>query len=269
MLKRVLSGVVLIPIVIYIVLYAPSYWILAVSTLITFLALLEFNNLGLHKTRDKTFDYLGALSGAGLVPLLFFCGKEAFLAALAGLVFLLFLYGLFGKRELSDSALDVSSKALGFVYLSLPLSYLAPLAGLEEGRWWLLFLLVVIWSNDTFAYFTGKKIGKHKLAPVISPKKTVEGAIGGVIGGAVAGLLLVHFSGMDSDPLSTVLITVAVGLVAMAGDLAESLLKRGAGVKDSGSIIPGHGGVLDRIDSLIFPVPLLYYYLAMRAAYAI
>lgn len=268
MLKRVLSGIVLIPIVVYIVLYAPSYWILAVSTLITFLALLEFNNLGLNKKRDKALDLFGALSGAAMVPLLFFCGKEAFLPALAGLVFLFFLYGLFNKRELSDSALDVSHKSLGLVYLSLPLSFLAPLAGLEEGRWWLLFLLVVIWSNDTFAYFTGRKFGKHKLAPVISPKKSVEGAIGGIVGGAVAGLLLVHFSGMDSDPLSTIVITIVVGLVAMAGDLAESLLKRGAGVKDSGSLIPGHGGVLDRIDSLIFPVPLLYYYLVMKAVYA-
>lgn len=268
MLKRVLSGVVLIPIVVYIVLYAPSYWILAVSTLIAFLALLEFNNLGLHKKREKAVDLLGAVSGAGIVPLLFFCGKEAFLPALAGLVFFFFLYGLFSKRKLSDSALDVSHKALAFAYLALPLSYLAPLAMLDEGRWWLLFLLVVIWSNDTFAYFTGRKFGKHKLAPVISPKKTVEGAIGGIVGGAIAGLILVHFSGMDSDPLSTVLITAVAGLVAMAGDLAESLLKRGAGVKDSGSIIPGHGGILDRIDSLIFPVPLLYYYLVMRAVYA-
>lgn len=260
-----MSGVVLIPIVVYIVLYAPSYWILAVSTLITFLALFEFNGLGLHKQRDKAFDLIGALTGAALVPLLFFCGKEAFLPALAALVFLFFLYGLLGNRELADSSLDVAHKALGLAYLSLPLSFLTPLVALEEGRWWLLFLLVVIWSNDTFAYFTGKKIGKHKLAPIISPKKTVEGAIGGIAGGAMAGLLLVHFSGMDSDPLSTILITIVIGLVAMAGDLAESLLKRGAGVKDSGTIIPGHGGVLDRIDSLIFPVPLLYYYLAVYA----
>lgn len=257
----------LIPIVVYIVLYAHGAWILAVSTLITFLALLEFNNLGLHKTRDKAFDLLGAASGALLVPLLFL-GGEVFLLPFLVFVFLFFLYGLLSKRELADSALDISHKALGLVYLGLPLSYLTPLAEFEQGRFWLLFLLVVVWSNDTFAYFTGRKFGKHKLAPVISPKKSIEGAIGGIVGGSVVGLLLVHFTGMDSSPLNTIIITVVVGLVAMAGDLAESLLKRGAGVKDSGTIIPGHGGVLDRIDSLIFPVPLLYYYLIIKAVYA-
>lgn len=263
-----MSGVVLIPIVVYIVLFSPPYWILAVSTILTFLALLEFNGLGLHKKRDAAFDLIGALSGASVVPLLYFCGLEAFLPALASLVFIYFLYGLLTKRELAEASLDLSHKVLGVAYLSLPLSFLAPLAEFQEGRFWLLFLLVVIWSNDTFAYFIGRKLGKHKLAPVISPKKSVEGAVAGIIGGAVVGLAFVHFTSMDSAPLNTIAITVVVGLVAIAGDLAESLLKRGAGVKDSGTIIPGHGGVLDRIDSLIFPVPLLYYYLVLWAFYA-
>ena len=263
-----MSGVVLIPIVVYIVLFTPPYWILAVSTILTFLALLEFSGLGLHKKRDAAFDLVGAFSGAFVVPLLFFCGLEAFLPALAGLVFVFYLYGLLSKRELTEASLDLSHKVLGLAYLALPLSFLALLAEFEQGRFWLLFLLVVIWSNDTFAYLFGRKLGRHKLARVISPKKTVEGAIAGVAGGAAVGLVFVHFTGMDSAPLNTVAITVVVGLVAMAGDLAESLLKRGAGVKDSGTIIPGHGGVLDRIDSLIFPIPLLYYYLVLRAFYA-
>lgn len=256
----------LIPVVVYIVLYAQPAWILAVSTLLAFLALLEFNGLGLHKKRDKAFDLIGALSGAALVPVFFFVG-EAFLVPFVLLVFLFFLCGLLGKRELSDSSLDVAHKALGLVYLALPLSFLAPLAELEEGRWWLLFLLVVIWSNDTFAYLIGSRFGRHRLAPLISPKKSVEGAAAGVVGGAVAGLLFVRLTGMDSGPLETIAVTAAVGLVGMAGDLAESLLKRGAGVKDSGTLIPGHGGVLDRIDSLIFAVPLLYFYLVLRLAF--
>lgn len=259
---------VLIPVVVYIALYTPQYIVLGVSTILTFLALLEFNGLGAHKKRDGAFDVIGALTGAAVVPLLFFCGLPSFLPALAALVFLYYLYNLFSGRELADSSLDVSHKVLGLAYLSLPLSFMAPLTGLDEGRWWLLFLLVVIWSNDTFAYFAGRKLGKHKLAPLISPKKTIEGAVAGVAGGAAAGLLFVHFTGIDSSPLHTVAVTVAVGLVGMAGDLAESLLKRGAGVKDSGALIPGHGGVLDRIDSLIFPVPLLYYYLVLRALHA-
>lgn len=258
----------LVPAVVYIVLYTPQYLILGVSTILTFLALLEFNGLGGHKKRDNVFDLLGAFTGAAAVPLFFFCGPSSFLPALAALVFLYYLYGLFSSRELSDATLDVSHKVLGLAYLSLPLSFIAPLTGLEEGRWWLLFLLVVIWSNDTFAYFAGRKLGRHKLAPSISPKKTVEGAVAGVAGGVAAGLVFVYLTGMGSSPLYTVAVTVAVGLVGICGDLAESLLKRGAGVKDSGTLIPGHGGVLDRIDSLIFPLPLLYYYLVLRALHA-
>ena len=263
-----MSGVVLIPVVVYVVLYLGPLWILAVSTLITLLALTELNGLGLHKKRDGAFDLLGALTGAACVPLVFFCGMEAFLPALAGLVFFYLFYGLLSSRELSESSLDASHKVLGIAYLALPLSFLTLLAEFEQGRFWLLFLLVVIWSNDTFAYFIGRKFGRHKLAPVISPKKTVEGAIGGILGGAAVGLVFVHFIALASAPVETVAITIVIGLVAMAGDLAESLIKRAANVKDSGTIIPGHGGVLDRIDSLIFTVPLLYYYLVLKAFYA-
>lgn len=263
-----LSGVVLIPVVVYIVLYLGAPWLLAVSTLIAFLALTELNGLGLHKKRDGAFDLLGAATGAACVPLVFFCGMEAIAPALVALVFLYLLYGLLGKREISDASLDASHKVLGIAYLSLPLSFLTLLAEFEQGRLWLLFLLVVIWSNDTFAYFIGKNLGKHKLAPEVSPKKTLEGAIGGIIGGALVGMVFVHFTGLSAGLLETAAITMVIGLVAMAGDLAESLIKRAANVKDSGTIIPGHGGVLDRIDSLIFPVPLLYFYLFLRAFYA-
>jgi len=264
----VLSGVVLIPVVIYLVLYMGPLWIVAVSTLIAFLALTELNGLGLHRKRDGAFDLLGALTGSSCVPAVFFFGMEAFLPLLAALVFLYFLYGILCKRELADSSLDASHKVLGVAYLGLPLAFLPLLADLEQGRWWLLFLLVVIWSNDTFAYFVGKKFGRHRLAPEVSPKKSIEGAVGGIAGGALAGAVFVHFAGLQAGLVETIAMTIVIGLVAMAGDLAESVIKRAAGVKDSGTIIPGHGGVLDRIDSLIFPVPLLFCYLVIRAFYA-
>ena len=263
-----MSGVVLIPVVVYVVLYLGAPWLLAVSTLITFLALSELNGLGLHKKRDGAFDLIGAVTGAVCVPLVFYCGMEAIVPALVGLVFLYLFYGLLSKRGLVDASMDASHKVLGIAYLALPLSFLTILAEFEQGRLWLLFLLVVIWSNDTFAYFIGKNLGKHKLAPVISPRKTIEGAVGGIIGGALVGIVFVHFTGLSARLVETAAITVVIGLVAMIGDLAESLIKRAANVKDSGTIIPGHGGVLDRIDSLIFPVPLLYFYLLMRAFYA-
>ncbi|AQS59353.1 phosphatidate cytidylyltransferase [Desulforamulus ferrireducens] len=130
--------------------------------------------------------------------------------------------------------------------------------GLENGFVWLLLLLTATWASDTFAYFVGRAFGKHKLAPLLSPKKTVEGAIGGVLGAALTALVFVQLvPGLPLWPV--VLLGALIGLAALLGDLVESALKRQAGVKDSGNIIPGHGGMLDRFDSLLFTAPLVYY----------
>lgn len=163
------------------------------------------------------------------------------------------------ERELKDATVDIAFKGLGIIYIALPLSYLIFLREETNGQWWLLLLLVIIWANDTFAYFTGKGIGKTGLSR-ISPKKTVEGAIGGLLGGFVAAFLYNGFLSMGLSVGAVAVLSVVIGAVGIIGDIAESLLKRAAGVKDSGTIIPGHGGVLDRIDSLIFPIPLIYYF---------
>lgn len=182
-----------------------------------------------------------------------------------GALFVFFLYGMATSRELKDSAVDAAFKALGLLYIALPLAYLAPLREMENGQWWILFLLVVIWSSDTLAFFTGKLMGRHKLAPEISPKKTVEGAIGGLAGAFIAAFFFNMLASMGMDLKRVFILSVVIGFVAMIGDLAESLLKRSAGVKDSGRLIPGHGGILDRIDSILFPIPLLYYFLLCQS----
>ncbi len=262
-LKRVVTGLILIPAVVYIVLYTSAFWIFAAVSVLTLLSFLEFNSLSVLKARHSRTDTLGVLAGVSVPAVLYFCGKEAVLPAIAGALFIFLLSGLFDGRELKDSATDIAFKTMGVVYIALPFSYLIPLRGLENGRWWILFLLVLIWSNDTFAYITGKAVGSHKLTS-ISPKKTIEGAMGGVIGGGVAAGLFNFFLNMGLSYASVAVLAVVIGLVALTGDLAESLLKRAAGVKDSGSLLPGHGGILDRVDSLIFPIPLLYYILIWR-----
>ncbi|MBI5560776.1 MAG: phosphatidate cytidylyltransferase [Deltaproteobacteria bacterium] len=155
---------------------------------------------------------------------------------------------------------------MGVMYVALPLSHFIRISLLPNGRIWILFLMSVVWLNDTAAYYTGSAIGRHKLSPRVSPNKTVEGAIGGVIGGLAAAFLFNRFFETGLAAKDVVFISVFLGMVSLLGDLSESLLKRGAGVKDSGSIIPGHGGVLDRLDSIIFSVPALYYYLIWRVA---
>lgn len=260
-LKRVVTGAILIPIVLYVVLYASVFWLFAVSSVLCGLALLEYNNLSILKIRDSRSGFLGVLAGS-VAPLAgFLFGDGAFMPLLIASCFLFFTYGMLRKRDLKDSAYDVAFRTLGVAYIAIPISYLVLIGALEGGRYWIVFLLFVIWANDTFALAVGKTLGRTKLLPEISPKKTMEGAIGGLAGGAAAAYIICRLLGLGIGALEAVVFSVIIGIIGMIGDLAESLLKRSADVKDSGTLIPGHGGVLDRIDSLIFPVPVVYYYL--------
>lgn len=241
------------------ILYTSVFWIFAAASAITVLALSEYNNLTILKIRDRGSDLLGAAAGLASVTLVYLYGGQYLAAFLVASVFLFFFYNMISSRDLRDASYDVAFKTLGILYVAVPLSYTVLLRRMEGGEWWIMFLLVVIWSNDTFALVTGKTIGKKKLCPEISPKKTVEGAVGGMVGGFIAAYLFNVFLSMGLDIKGVVFLSAVIGVVGIIGDLTESLLKRAAGVKDSGTIIPGHGGVLDRIDSILFPVPVLYY----------
>jgi phosphatidate cytidylyltransferase len=183
-------------------------------------------------------------------------------------VFFLFVLGLtvltlFTRRPLVESlpAAGISSSAL--LLVAFPLSYAVRLHGIvPNGKWLLLFALAITWAADTTAYFVGRAMGKHALAPHISPKKTWEGAIGGIVGSLIIGYVAKYF--LPTIPVGHLLGMAFVGNVAgQMGDLLESAYKRSAGVKDSGSLLPGHGGVLDRIDALILCVPVVWYYLVL------
>ncbi len=149
------------------------------------------------------------------------------------------------------------------IFVGLPLGFLTGLRGVEDvemGRDLLVLLLVVIWFGDTAAMYVGSLIGRHRLAPSISPRKSVEGALAAVAGG-IGGALLAHVWWFHRlDAVHAVVIGTILAVVGIFGDLAESVIKRAAGAKDSSSILPGHGGMLDRIDSLLFAGPALYYY---------
>lgn len=170
--------------------------------------------------------------------------------------------------SISDAGLTVFGLlyiGLLFTYLvllrfsDLPLRLPGNLIFLSTGTAFLWVALIGTWASDTFAYFVGSQFGKHKLCPVISPRKTVEGAIGGLAGC----ILVITFLGvwMQLSILHSLFLGLLIGITAPIGDLAESALKRFAGVKDSGSILPGHGGILDRFDSILFAVPAVYYYI--------
>jgi phosphatidate cytidylyltransferase len=285
--QRVLTAVVLMPVVVAIVLFTPTWAVAIATAVITILALREYFALG-AAIGHRAYRLWTIFCALFLVfqqllesfnPLFAIPGRTAFSVAShdvaefpsASLSLLIFVLGLacltlWTKRPLVEAlpAAGISSSAL--LLVAFPLSFAIRLHGLhEQGPRLLLFALAVIWASDTVAYFTGRAIGKHPLARKISPKKTWEGSIAGMFGS-----FLVAFAFHDwlSVPLPHLLAMAAVGNVAgQTGDLLESACKRSAGVKDSGALLPGHGGVLDRIDALILSIPAIWYYLVLVNPY--
>jgi phosphatidate cytidylyltransferase len=147
------------------------------------------------------------------------------------------------------------------IYVGWLAGHFVLLRGVPDGRDWVLLALLTVWITDTGAYFVGRPLGRHKLAPQISPGKTWEGAAGGQIAGFVAVAGLAQAFDLGIDAMHVVALGLIIPTVAQIGDLAESALKRGLGIKDSSGLVPGHGGLLDRMDSLLFAAPAVYWYL--------
>ena len=171
------------------------------------------------------------------------------------------LYVFYHYKRFEAPLLLLSRGTLGLVCVGFLASHLVLLRGLEDGASWLIILTAVTAGSDTGAYYTGSRLGKRKLCPDISPNKTVEGGLGGIAGGIAAGLLFALLFPVDT-PLRLVGVLAAIlSVTGMVGDLMESVIKRGFQVKDSGTLLGGHGGVLDRVDSLLLAAPVLYYML--------
>lgn len=149
---------------------------------------------------------------------------------------------------------------LGAFLIAWPLAHLVLLRDLSQGRDWVLYILATVFAADSGAYFIGKAVGRRKLAPRISPNKTMEGAGGGIAAAVASGVLVHSLTGLPGALAPIAALSAIIALVSMGGDLAESYLKRRVGAKESGKLMPGHGGVLDRLDSVVFTVPLVYYY---------
>lgn len=186
-------------------------------------------------------------------------------ATVSAIVVAVLLGQLWSGREPKAGLLDTAVVGFGIFYLAWLLGHMIALRQFTEGPFLIFFLFLVTWANDTGAYYVGTFWGRHPLAPRISPRKTWEGAIGGLFGSVLAALACRTWFLDSLSAGEAIGAGVLIGLAAPLGDLAESILKRSAGVKDSGSILPGHGGLLDRIDSLVFTTPAFYYYfLAVR-----
>ncbi len=296
-MKRVATAVVLIPIVLVIILRAPLSVLAAVGCIAALIGTRELLDLSTHygvqPFRWPTYVFVVLLFVA--VP---FLAVQAAMAATGMMIYAVgfaavlapFLFLVIGMRreDLRTSLPAASTTVLAFTYVALPLGMLVQIRGVPKGAFLLLYLMVIVWIGDIAAYYTGRLVGRHKLAPRISPGKTWEGSIGSFMAAIIAGWLLFgnavtisrglaqvgliqpvqgYFS-PEIPPVWTVLaLSAAINIAAQLGDLVESLMKRGAGVKDSGTLLPGHGGMLDRIDALLLAAPVLWYYAAWPAMY--
>ncbi len=296
MLKRIATAIVLIPIVMLLVLRAPAPVVAVVAAAVALITVQEFLKLtesyGVQPLRLPTYFFIGlfflfliALS-AGETP------QVASLILVFGVAFacafapFLFLTIAMRRAQLSGAYPAAAASSFAFVYIAVPMAMLVQLRLQWAGAFWLLYLLLVVWAGDIFAYFVGRAVGRHLMAPRISPKKTWEGTVASLAASLFVGSLLFTYAlqissfllrvglilrrdglfGLEKPELwPIILLTIGLNVAAQLGDLVESLIKRGAGVKDSGNILPGHGGMLDRIDALLFAAPVLWCFVVWRA----
>ncbi len=255
-MKRVLTGLVLIPIFTYSAVWAPVWLFLLVLSVVALLCFWEFCGIvaahGIDRPGPPAF-------AAGLV--LMVAPAELVIPTLLTLVLLALSLR---SRTLPEMLPSAGAAVLGLLYvfgswrMAYNLRLLSP--------WWLFFALTINWVGDTAAYYTGRAFGRHRLAPVISPGKTVEGSCGSLIASVAFGVAYLHFLIPHVELWNAVMLATAGNIAGQLGDLVESAMKRGADLKDSGNLLPGHGGWLDRVDSSLFAVPVVYFLLTQMLA---
>lgn len=247
-MKRLLTALALIPFAVYVVLFA-NWWIfVAVLAAVALLCYHEYNVIA----AAYGFGAPGPL-GFGLGLLLLGWQGDGWWIPVAGA---LLAVALFMRGDLAQCLPRASLLITGVVYVFGCWRFAIPLREINPA--WLMFALLVNWAGDAGAYYVGRSIGRHKMAPRVSPKKSWEGAAASVASAIAAGAVFAHFLIPQASLPQTILLAACTNAAGQIGDLAESAMKRGAGVKDSGALLPGHGGILDRVDSSLFAMPVVY-----------
>jgi len=295
LIKRIVTAVVLIPLVLFLVLKAPLYVLAIVAGAVALLAIAEFLKLaaqyGVQPLRQATYGYVVLFflfviaASANRVPLVETTAMIYGLALASAVAPFVFLTIVMRRAELASGYPAAAASVFAFAYIAVPMALLVQIRQQPAGAILVIYTLLVVWAGDIFAYFVGKAIGRHRMSPEISPKKTWEGAAASVVASVIVGTLWFQHGaaistwllqaglierrdgmfGLQQPGLWTVVVLSAVvNIAAQLGDLVESLIKRGAGVKDSGAILPGHGGMLDRIDAMLFAVPVMWAWSAWR-----
>ncbi|MCM8797281.1 MAG: phosphatidate cytidylyltransferase [Candidatus Omnitrophica bacterium] len=255
--KRIISGIILVVIVLIAIFYEMAFNVTIIAFII--IGLYEFFAM-LERKGIKVYKYFGIAVGA-LIPFSILSRFEPtkrweFLFIVLGLIFLLIMQ--FKRRNNSGVVVDISTTIFGILYVSWFLSFLIKIRNLANGTALLSTVLLITKGGDVGAYLIGTRFGRTPLIPRISPKKSLEGAIGGMIFSVLSAMAMKPF--LRLSWLHLVWLGFFVGIIGQLGDLSESLIKRDCQVKDSGNILPGMGGVLDELDSLLFTAPVFYFY---------
>lgn len=285
--KRVLTAALLIPLVVGLVLRGSTSAVSIAIAFVILLSLFEYFALG-AAIGHRAYRFWTATCALLIVFLQWLAVVTPSWELSGGLVlhrpagrpffgllsvhdgFFIFVLGiaaitLFTRRPLVEGLPAAGISASGLLLVAYPFSFAIRLHGVPSiGRWLLLFALVIVWVGDTLAYFIGRSVGRYKLAPQLSPKKTWEGALASLAGSLLVALLFARW--INLAPVHLYAMAAVGNIAGQAGDLLESAYKRSAGTKDSGSILPGHGGMLDRIDALILAVPVVWYYWILVAS---
>jgi phosphatidate cytidylyltransferase len=256
--KRVASALVILPPLVVFLLYAsPVLFLLLVLALIG-LSLREYFHL-LQHVHLSLCTHVTWLAAFALTMTAHFGGWRWLPLALFCSIVALTISAMLTASQVAHFFPMLVYSVFGVLFIGWTLSHLILLRLLPEGPWYMLFLCAVVWVGDSAAMYIGKSLGRHKMAPTISPGKTWEGSVGCVVGGVGTAIVSAGFWLPHLGPWRCVVLGLCISLAAQISDLGESMLKRYAGVKDSGGLIPGHGGILDRVDSMLFAAPTLVY----------
>jgi phosphatidate cytidylyltransferase len=289
MIKRIATAVVLIPLVLLLVLKAPAFLLVLVAAAVALLAIAEFLKLTTHyqvqPLSQLTYAFVALffafiiVASTGATPLIEGTSAIYGIALAAALAPFIFLSAAMRRSDLATGYPAAAASTFAFGYIVIPMALLIEIRRQPAGAIWVIYTLLAVWAGDIFAYFVGKSLGRHLMSPRISPKKTWEGAIASILASVIVGVVWFQHAtqlsalllraglidarsgmfGLEKPHLWPIVgLSIVVNMAAQLGDLVESLIKRGAGVKDSGAILPGHGGMLDRIDAMLFAVPVVW-----------
>ena len=277
-MKRILTATVLIVFVVALVLFGKPWMVPTLACLVAILAALEFRDLA--AAGDSPLPLWWTVAATALVFVASALSWQDNIAMLSLVTLVLFGWNTF-RTPLPQVLGETAAGLFLLIYIALPLTLLGELWQGEDGTALLLFLFLCVWSGDIAALYIGKRFGKRKLAPRLSPNKTWAGAIASIVASAIFGMGLIALgdylsrSGSNFTRLHTtepwwqsLVLALVLNVAAQLGDLLESALKRGVGVKDSGKLLPGHGGILDRIDALLLAAPVLWFALELKSFFS-